>query len=117
MKYFFSIFITSTLLFISCYTKLPTNSSSGNQTVSKDKVTAENISFNNYIKTNVLSQCTGCHGGSGGVSYDGTYADLIKKISHFNEEIQKESMPQGSPLPQSERILIQAWVNKGAPEN
>ncbi len=86
------------------------------QTAPTTTQTSTTVTFDNYIKTNILNTCTGCHGTRGGVSYSGTYADLFAKKSKFNSVIQNGSMPEGNPFSSADKTLVQAWIDRGAPE-
>jgi len=99
------------------------------------------VSFSNQIQPIFNSQCTGCHGGNGGLflnsgaSYgnlvnvqaqssctslkrvlpnDAANSVLFKKISGFSCGSQ---MPQGGSLSGSDIALIQSWINQGANNN
>jgi hypothetical protein len=99
------------------------------------------VSFSNQIQPIFNSQCTGCHGGSGGltitasVSYnnlvnrnaessctslkrvlpnDAANSVLYKKVSGTTCGSQ---MPQGGSLSASDITLIRDWINQGANNN
>jgi hypothetical protein len=96
------------------------------------------VSFSNQIQPIFNSQCTGCHGGNGGLtitagaSYnnlvnvnaqsscsslkrvlpnDAANSVLYKKVSGTTCGSQ---MPQGGSLSTSDIILIRDWINQGA---
>jgi Cytochrome c. len=99
------------------------------------------VSFSNQIQPIFNSQCTGCHGGTGGltitagVSYnnlvnvfaqssctslkrvlpnDADNSVLYKKVSGTTCGNQ---MPQGGALSTSDIALIRDWINQGAKNN
>jgi hypothetical protein len=99
------------------------------------------VSFSNQIQPIFNSQCTGCHGGNGGLtitagaSYnnlvnvnaqsscsslkrvlpnDAANSVLYKKVSGTTCGSQ---MPQGGSLSTSDIILIRDWINQGASNN
>jgi hypothetical protein len=101
------------------------------------------VSFSNQIQPifNKNNQCTGCHGGSGGltitagVSYNNlvninaqSSCTALKRVLPFdadNSVLYKKvsgttcgsRMPQGSSLSASDIALIRDWINQGANNN
>jgi mono/diheme cytochrome c family protein len=81
------------------------------------------ISYANHIAPLMLNYCNGCHtaGGTGNGDFS-DYAGLKQKVDNGslnNRVLVIKDMPQaGSPtLSDSERKLIDCWIQQGAPNN
>ena len=90
------------------------------------------VDYNSQIQTIFTNNCTGCHGGSGGLnlsSYDelmkgGNSGAVIKAGDASNslliQRIEGSVTPQmpqgGDALSDSVISLIKKWINEGAPE-
>ena len=87
------------------------------------------VDYTSQIQTIFTSNCTGCHGNSGGLtltSYSSVMAGgnsgaVIVPNDHANsllwQKVNTGAMPQNNPaLPQSQIDLIALWINEGALE-
>ena len=87
------------------------------------------VDYTSQIQTIFSSDCTGCHGNSGGLnltSYSnlmagGNSGAVIVANDHANsllwQKVNTGEMPQNNPaLPQSQIDLIALWINEGALE-
>lgn len=78
------------------------------------------VSFASQISPLIKSKCAtpGCHAGSFSNSPRlETYAQISASKTKVNARVSAGTMPQGGPLPQSEKDLIQTWINEGATNN
>lgn len=59
--------------------------------------------------------CVRCHGSSGGVNLS-TYAGAKAALGRIAGAVNSGAMPPGSPLSQSLKNLLNAWITAGGPE-
>ena len=88
-------------------------------TTPEGTVTADNVTFTNYMKGLVEGNCSSCHGGSvgqGGFTYSG-YSSLVANEARIkNQVLVLKAMPKGGSLTAAQLALIKAWFDKGMPQ-
>ncbi|MGB0888502.1 MAG: c-type cytochrome [Vicingaceae bacterium] len=111
------IIIVSSVIFVS--------SCSYNKDLPEPEVITENeenvpVTYTDDVQAIMTNNCTGCHGGSGGVNLN-TYAQ-VKAQADAGRLLARAingaggPMPQGGLMPQATRDVLQAWLDQGAPE-
>lgn len=85
-----------------------------------DDVTAENVTYTNFVGVLLQSKCSMCHAGSGeGTPYwtFSGYNSVKDNIDRINDAvIVRRIMPKTGSLSTRERELLKAWIDKGAPQ-
>ena len=85
-----------------------------------DEVTAENVTYANFVGSLLQSKCSSCHAGSGeGTPYwtFSGYSSVKENIERINDAvIVRRIMPKTGSLSTRERELLKAWIDKGAPQ-
>lgn len=87
---------------------------------SGDEVTAENVTYANFVGNLLQSKCSSCHAGSGeGTAYwiFSGYNSVKENIDRINDAvIVRRIMPKTGSISTRERELLKAWIDKGAPQ-
>lgn len=86
----------------------------------EDGVTAENVTYTNFVGGLFQTRCSSCHTGSGpGTAkwvFSG-YASVQDNLARINDVVVvRKIMPQGGSLPNNQLELLKAWIEKGAPQ-
>lgn len=83
-------------------------------------VTVNNVSYTNFTKDLLKTNCSGCHGGTGGASrawkYEDTYDNAKTNGSRLNDAVQSGRMPIGRTLTQQQKDLLKAWITRNMPQ-
>ncbi|SEK18303.1 c-type cytochrome [Parapedobacter koreensis] len=84
-------------------------------------VTVENVTYANFVGGLFQSRCSSCHTGAGaGTSrwvFSG-YASVNDNLDRINDVVVvRRIMPQNGSLSARELQLLEAWIDKGAPQN
>ncbi|MFT6165779.1 MAG: putative membrane protein [Vicingaceae bacterium] len=91
------------------------------QPVIKTTATADSatVFFATDIQPLIANKCatSGCHASFGNFPTLETYTQIEQNKTKANSRVIAGTMPQGGPLPQSEKELIQTWINEGAQNN
>lgn len=85
-----------------------------------DDVTAENVTYANFVGSLLQSKCSSCHAGSG----EGTphwvfsgFNSVKDNLGRINDVVVvRRTMPKNGSLSTRERELLKAWIDKGAPQ-
>lgn len=83
-------------------------------------VTAENVTYANFIGALLQSKCSSCHAGTGpGTTkwvFSG-YSSVKDNLARVNDMvIVRKLMPQNGSLSTRERELLKAWIDKSGPQ-
>lgn len=85
-----------------------------------DDVTADNVTYTNFVGALLQSKCSSCHTGSGEGTPHWTFSSFnsVKdNIDRINDAvIVRRVMPKNGSLSTRERELLKAWIDKGAPQ-
>ena len=81
------------------------------------KIDAKLISYRTVNeRVFIPAKCIACHGVSGGVNLE-TYKSVIQNLNKIERTaIQERTMPKDGSLSESQRSLLEAWIQAGAPE-
>ncbi|MBI5508808.1 MAG: hypothetical protein HY903_08655 [Deltaproteobacteria bacterium] len=88
---------------------------------------SQNVSYDGQIQPLFDRYCTGCHstasvsrnGAPAGVDFD-TYTDASQSAAEASTRVQADTMPPpsfGATVADSDKCLLQAWVDQGASQN
>jgi len=85
-----------------------------------DGVTAENVTYTNFVGALLQSKCSSCHAGSGPGTvkwvFSG-YNSVKDNLARVNDMvIVRKLMPQTGSLSAREMELLKAWIDKGGPQ-
>ena len=120
MKYFALITLVLLAFLMACESENAEDLLS-QQPVIKTAVTADSatVFFTTDIQPLIANKCatSGCHASSGNFITLETYTQIEQNKARVNSEVIAGSMPQGGALPQSDKDLIQTWINEGAQNN
>lgn len=83
-------------------------------------VTAENVTYANFVGALLQSKCSSCHAGSGSGTakwaFSG-YNSVKDNLARINDMvIVRKLMPQNGSLSTREMTLLKAWIEKGGPQ-
>ncbi|WP_257658053.1 hypothetical protein [Parapedobacter lycopersici] len=83
-------------------------------------VTAENVTYDNFVGSLLQSKCSSCHTGNGeGTSlwtFSG-YNSVSANLARINDVVVvRRIMPKNGSLTNRELDLLKAWIEKGAPQ-
>jgi hypothetical protein len=86
----------------------------------EDEVTAENVTYTNFVGGLFQNRCGSCHTGSGAGTakwvFSG-YASVRDNLTRINDVVVvRKIMPQNGSLPNNQLALLKAWIEKGAPQ-
>ena len=93
--------------------------------VDRQGMTEANVTYNNYIGPLINTRCRTCHNPASALSTkpaldawvnERTYANAARHRVKLVASIVQNTMPIARPLPQPEKELLQAWLERGAPE-
>ena len=93
--------------------------------VSRQGITADNVSYDNYIGLLLNTRCKTCHNPASDLSTkpaleawinERTYANAAGHGSKIVGSIVQNNMPIARPLVGEEKALLQAWLDRGTPE-
>jgi hypothetical protein len=85
-------------------------------------VTADNVTYTNYVSIILKNNCSTCHGLDGSAAHywynDNTYSNASANGRRIMETIVENSMPPvpRKPFSQEDKALLIAWINRGTPE-
>lgn len=83
-------------------------------------VTVDNVTYANFVGSLLQSKCSSCHTGSGaGTSHwvFAGYNSVRDNLARINDAvIVRKIMPQNGSLSNRELELLEAWIDKGAPQ-
>jgi len=83
-------------------------------------VTAENVTYANFISGLVQTKCASCHAQGGGGSTFWTFSGYSSVKNNApaidNAVLVTGSMPLGGSLTVNEKALLKAWFDRGMPE-
>ncbi len=94
----------------------------GAQDNSCDSCDSTDFSFNTAVMPIITNNCAtsiSCHG-AGSVNDYTTYAGIKAKVDNGTFELRvlrNLNMPPAAPLPECERVILQKWLDDGAPDN
>lgn len=93
--------------------------------VSRQGITSANVSYDNYVGLLINSRCRTCHNPASDLSTkaaldawvnEKTYANAARHSVKIVGSIVQNNMPTARPLPAEEKALLQAWLDRGAPQ-
>lgn len=93
--------------------------------VDRQGITSANVSYDNYIGLLINSRCRTCHNPASELRTkpaleawvnEKTYANAARHSVKIVGSIVQNNMPIARPLPAEEKALLQAWLDRGAPE-
>lgn len=82
-------------------------------------VDSATVFFATDIQPLIRNKCatSGCHAALSNFPTLETYAQIEQNKTRVNSRVSAGTMPQSGPLPQSEKDLIQRWIDEGAQNN
>ena len=93
--------------------------------VDRQGITKANVSYDNYIGLLINTRCRTCHNPASDLRTkpaleawvnERTYANLYRHRVKLVASIVQNTMPIARPLVSQEKELLQAWLDRGAPE-
>ena len=121
-KYILICFLQAmVLLLVGCYNKR--EPIAPNKVFAVDSISSENVSYANYVRPLLTKNCSTCHSSKGSAPMwwlnDNTYHNAAQFANPIVKTILNETMPPAPKFPFSERDkqLLQAWLERGMPEN
>lgn len=116
-----SILFISVVLFSCSYNKIELPEPINN--VPNDTTGTTTVTYSNSIKQIMDSHCTSCHSPSGSQSWldVSTYSNTKAQATNggLQNRVINETpsvMPPSGSIPQSDKDLLQQWINNGSPE-
>ncbi len=94
-----------------------------NKPLANDSITEQNVSYANFIHPLLQKNCSTCHGSGGSAEMwwlnDNTYHNAVTFGAIVTKTMLNETMPPTPkfPFPERDKLLIQAWMDRGMPEN
>jgi mono/diheme cytochrome c family protein len=86
-------------------------------------ITAQNVSYQNFVKPLLTKNCATCHGDDGSAETwwlnTNSYENALRFSNSISNTIINGTMPPPPKFPftQADRDLMAAWISKGMPEN
>ena len=93
--------------------------------VSREGITADNVTYDNYIGLLINTRCKTCHNPASEYSTkpaldawvnEKTYANAASHGIKIVGSINENTMPVSRPLVAEEKALLLAWLNRGMPQ-
>lgn len=93
--------------------------------VSRQGVTPANVTYDNYIGLLLNTRCKTCHNPASSLSTkaaldawtnEHTYRNAADHRLKIVASIEQDNMPIARPMVAEEKALLQAWLDRGAPE-
>lgn len=93
--------------------------------VSRQGITPDNVSYDNYIGLLLNTRCKTCHNPASSLSTKAALDAWINEHTYRNAadhslkivaSIEQDNMPIARPMVAEEKALLQAWLDRGAPE-
>jgi uncharacterized membrane protein len=85
------------------------------------EVTADNVSYNNFVGKLLQSKCSSCHAAGQQASSNWAFSGF-NSVKNNGERISQavliaRTMPMGGSLTSEERTLLESWFKRNMPEN
>jgi uncharacterized membrane protein len=118
-KYIFFVFLV--IFSISC-SKQGDPISDRTEFATKE-ITTQNVSYKNFVEPLLTKNCSTCHGLNGSAQAwwlnTKTYENAVEYANPISKTIISKTMPPPPKFPftDRDRDLIQAWIDKGMPNN
>lgn len=93
--------------------------------VDRTGITNDNVSYDNYIGRLINTRCKTCHNPASELSTrpaldawvnERTYLNAADHSLKIVTSIEQNTMPVARPMPQAEKELLRAWLDRGAPK-
>ena len=93
--------------------------------VSRQGITSDNVTYDNYIGLLLNTRCKTCHNPASSLSTkaaldawtnERTYRNAADHSLKIVASIVQNNMPIARPMVGEEKALLQAWLDRGAPE-
>lgn len=93
--------------------------------VSRQGITPGNVTYNNYVGLLLNTRCKTCHNPASSLSTqpaldawtnEHTYRNAADHRTKIVASIGQDNMPIARPMVVEEKELLQAWLDRGAPE-